>query len=189
MELSSYDRLPELVKEEINRTVLDGGAVESSELAPAAIERARQVQRSTPWLALIMMLSDVAGVGVGAWMAYRTDLDAPIHIWVIVGGLVLPFILGPVAYVHGMAMRAETRNRRLVSQTDPVPDSTGSSLIRIGQIVMAFCACFGTLWFGGLFVGVILGATGVQIRSSIATSLSAGFLVALTAIYDRLLSS
>ncbi len=78
MNPSSYDRLPELVKEEINRTVLDGRAVESSDLAPAAIERAHQIQRSTPWLALIMILCDIAGVGVGAWMAYRTDLNAPL---------------------------------------------------------------------------------------------------------------
>ncbi len=107
----------------------------------------------------------------------------------IVGTFVLPILLGPVAYMHGMAMRAEARNRQLITQDDAVADSAGGSLIRVGQIIFASCAAFGTLWFAGLLVAALFAVAGVRIRPSVAASLSAGLLIALTALYYRLLTS
>ncbi len=188
-EESSYDRLPELVKWEITLAVMDGRAVESSGLALAAIERAQKVQRDTPWLALLMVVCDVAGMAFGTWMADRTDPDASLYSFAIVGGILLPIFMGPVAYLHGMAKRSEARNRRLIAKAGSLPDSAGGFLIRIGQLVLAFCAAFSTLWLAGLFVSWIFIATAVRPSPFVTLWLSSGFLLTLMALYYRLLSS
>jgi len=137
--------LSELERHALGEVIQDGRAVDDPRLASAAVELARQVQRSHTWLAVgSLVVGGVAGIVAAVMVGDGFDWR-PL---VATMGLVVVLVAGTALF--GLAdARAALRRNRAVLDGQPMPDDGLTVGQRLGNLALGLVIAF----FAGRIVG------------------------------------